>query len=103
MSEVGVLAYCAAVGFVGAATLASFYQWVTAERADFTFTRTSPPAIVLAVLMSTFGGPFIVTQKVMAGLKSHEIRAVPACLGVVVAGMWSVCAGMFYVSLLIGA
>jgi hypothetical protein len=50
-----------------------------------------------------FGGPFIVVQKVLAGLRSRELRALPAFLGVLVAGMWSVCAGIFYISLLISA
>jgi len=103
VSEYVVFVFCAAFGFVAAATIASFYQWVTAERADFSFARTSPPAIVLAVLISMFGGPFIVAQKLLAGVRAHELRAIPACLGVLVAGMWSVCAGMFYISLLIGA
>jgi hypothetical protein len=101
VSELGIFAYCAAMGFVAAATIASFYQWVTSQRADFVIARQSPAAMALAVLISMFGGPFIVVQKVWAGLRSHELRVVPALLGVLVAGMWSVCAGIFYVSLLI--
>jgi hypothetical protein len=103
VSEIGVFAYCAAMGFVTAATISSFYQWVTSERADFLLSRTSPIGIVVAVLISMFCGPFIVMRKVVSGLRSHEIRAVPAALGVIVAGMWSVCAGIFYVSLLMSA
>jgi hypothetical protein len=53
--------------------------------------------------MSMFGGPFIVTQKVFAGLRSRELKAVPAVLGMIVVGMWSVCAGIFYLSLWLGA
>ncbi len=103
MSELGVLAFCAAMGFVSAATLASFYQWVTSERADFVIARQSPLGMVVVVLISMFGGPFIVVQKVWAGLRAHELRALPALLGIVFAGMWSVCAGIFYVSLLISS
>ena len=102
MSELGVFAYCAAVGFVSAATIASFYQWLTAERADFTVARASPVGVVVVILLSMFGGPFIVVQKVLAGVRSHEISAVPAMIGVVVAGMWSVCAGIFFLSFVIG-
>ena len=51
----------------------------------------------LAVVISMFGGPFIVVQKVVAGLRAREISALPAAVGVIVAGMWSVCAGIFYV------
>ena len=103
VTELGVFAYCAAMGFVTAATISSFYQWVTSERADFFVARSSVSGIVIGVLLSMFGGPFIVVQKVVAGLRSQELKALPALLGVIVAGMWSVCAGIFYVSLLIGA
>lgn len=98
-----MFAYCAAFGFVCAGTISSFYQWVTSERPDFSMARTSVPGVVTAILLSMFGGPFIVAQKVIAGLRTHEITALPAVLGVIVAGMWSVCAGIFYVSLLIAA
>jgi hypothetical protein len=103
VSEIGVFAYCAAMGFVSAATISTFYQWVTSERADFAVARASFAGIVVAVLLSMFAGPFIVAQKIVAGLRTREIRILPALLGVVVAGMWSVCAGIFYVSLLISA
>jgi hypothetical protein len=91
------------VGFASAATISSFYQWVTSKRPDFHVAQTSFPALVIAVLISMFGGPFIVVQKVVAGLRAQEIRTIPALLGVLVAGMWSVCAGIFYVSLLLSA
>lgn len=103
MTEYGVFAYCAAVGFVTAATIASFYQWVTSERADFSLARTGLSGVILVILISMFGGPFIVVQKVVAGLRSHQITALPAVLGIAVAGMWSVCAGIFYLSLLLSA
>ena len=91
------------MGFVTAATISSFYQWVTSERADFSVERASFGGLAVAVMISMFGGPFIVMQKVLAGLRARELRAVPALLGVIVAGMWSVCAGIFYLSLLLGA
>ena len=103
MSEFGVFAFCAAMGFVSAATVASCYQWVTSERADFVISRQSPAGLAVVVLISMFGGPFIVVQKVWAGLRKKELRALPAVLGLLVAGMWSVCAGIFYVSLLLHA
>lgn len=103
MSELGVFAYCAAVGFVTSAAIASFYQLVTSERAEFISSRTGAAGVVLTVLLSMFGGPFIVVRKVVAGLRSKELHALPAVAGVVVAGMWSVCAGIFYVSLLVSS
>jgi len=40
---------------------------------------------------------------VIDGLKSKELRVLPAVVGAAIAGVWSVCAGIFYVSLLIAA
>jgi hypothetical protein len=90
------------MGFVTAATIATFYQWVTSERAELFAARQTLAGLAVAVLISMFGGPFIVVQKVLAGVRAREISAVPAVVGVVVAGMWSVCAGIVYVSLLVG-
>jgi hypothetical protein len=89
------------MGFVSAATIASLYQWITSERANFLIGRRSFAGMAIAVLISMFGGPFIIVQKVWTGLRANELRALPALLGVLAAGMWSVCAGIFYVSLLI--
>ena len=91
------------MGFVTAATLCSFYKLVTSERADFSLAQRSVPGIAFAVVMIMFAGPFIVVQKVIAGLRSREISILPAMIGGIVAGMWSVCAGIFYISLLISA
>jgi hypothetical protein len=103
VSEVGVFAYCAAFGFVVAATLASFYQWVTAERAELFSVKPTVPGVVFAILLSMFCGPFIVLRRVVSGLREREITLLPAAIGVVIAGMWSVCAGVFYLSLMISA
>ena len=59
--------------------------------------------IAVSVLLSMFGGPFIVMQKVVAGLRKQEIHALLALFGTLIAGMWSVCAGLFYLSLLVSA
>ena len=103
MSELGVFLYCAAMGFVASATISSFYQWVTSERADFSIDRAGPAGIVVAVLLSMFAGPFIVVRKVVSGVRSQELKTLPAAFGVIVAGMWSVVAGIFFVSLLVTA
>lgn len=103
MGELGVVAFCAAMGFVTSATLCSFYQLVTSEKCDFSMARGGVLRMAFAVVMSMFAGPYIVVQKVIAGLYAREISVLPAAAGAVVAGMWSVCAGLFYVSLLISA
>jgi hypothetical protein len=91
------------MGFVCAATISSLYQWITSEQADFFVNRRSVGGIVVAILLSMFGGPFIVMRKVLVGVRTHEVSVVPAALGVLVVAMWSVCAGIFYVSLLVSA
>ena len=103
VSQLAIFAYCAAMGFVAAATIATFYQWVTSEKAELFSARASVPGVVLVVLVSMFAGPFIVASKVLAGIRAGEIRVIPAIVGAAVAGMWSVCAGIFYVSLLVTA
>jgi hypothetical protein len=103
VSDLGVFAYCAAIGFVVAATVSSFYQWVTSQRAELFAVRPSALGLMFAVLLSMFCGPFLVVRRIVEGLKAKELKLLPALVGTVIAGMWSVCAGIFYVSLLVAA
>ena len=103
VSNLGVFAYCAAVGFASAATMATFYQWVTSERPELFAMKPNAVGLMFAVLLSMFCGPFIVVRRVLEGLKSRELKVLPALVGTVIAGMWSVCAGIFYLSLMIAA
>jgi hypothetical protein len=103
VSDLGVFAYCAAVGFAAAATIATLYQWITSEAAELFTARSSLPGLAFTIVLSMFCGPFIVVRKVFNGLKANELKPLPAMVGVAIAGMWSVCAGIFYVSLLIAA
>ena len=103
MSNLGIFAYCAAMGFAAAATIATFYQWVTSERPELFAVRSNVAGLIFAVVLSMFCGPFIVVRRVVDGLRSRELKVLPALVGTVIAGMWSVCAGIFYVSLLVAA
>jgi len=103
VSNLAIFAYCAAVGFAVAATIATLYQWVTSERPELFAVRSNVLGLMFAVVLSMFCGPFIVVRRVFEGLKSNELKVLPALVGTVIAGMWSVCAGIFYVSLLIAA
>jgi hypothetical protein len=42
-------------------------------------------------------------RRIVEGLRSNELRLLPAVVGAAIAGVWSVCAGIFYVSLLVAA
>lgn len=91
------------MGFAAAAVISTFYQWVTSERADFLIAQKSLPGVFVSVLITMFGGPFIVARKIVTGVRSNQLRALPALIGAILAGMWSVCAGVFYVSLLVSS
>ena len=103
MSELAVFAYCAAIGFVAAATIANFYQWVTAQRAELFAVKPTVSGVAFAVVLGMFCGPFLVVQRIVLALRTREIAMLPAAVGVLIAGMWSVCAGLFYVSLMMSA
>ena len=76
VSELGIFAYCAAMGFVTAATISSFYQWVTSERADFFVARSSLSGMVIGVLpvvgvtlpLFSYGGSSVLTMLIGVGL-----------------------------------
>lgn len=103
MSEIQVFAFCAAFGFASAGTISSLYQLLTSRRVDFSFPGTSLSATALTIFINMFAGPFILARTVLAGLRSNEIRALPALLGAVISGMWSSLAGVFYLSLLLNS
>jgi hypothetical protein len=89
------------MGFVAAGTVASLYQLVTSEPADFFATRPSLGAWAVAVMLIMFGGPAIIARRIWTGLQSHELSIPAAAVGVVFTWMWSVFAGLFLVSLLL--
>ena len=103
MAEFLAFSFCAAIGFAMAGTVSSFYQLVTAQPADFLVTRSTVAGNVIAVLLTMFGGPFIVTRKIFDGVRGRTLAALPAALGLVVVGMWSVFAGILFLGLFIPA
>jgi hypothetical protein len=101
MSDMLVLAFCVVFGFASAGAISSFYKWVTSQNADFSFPEASFRAAAVTILVNMFAGPFILTRKVIEGVRTKEVRAIPAVVGGVIAGMWSAVAGIFYISLLL--
>lgn len=101
MSDMLILVFCAAFGFASAGAISSFYAWMTSRHADFSFPEPNLKAAAVTIFINMFAGPFIVARKVIAGLRTREVRAVPAVLAALVAGMWSTVAGIFYISLLL--
>ncbi len=89
--------FCASVGFAAAGAITFFYQMVTSETADFATEWHGWWAALVAVLLSMFGGPFILARKVYVGLWLGEMGALPAVAFVALCVMWSTCAGIVYI------
>ena len=97
MSSSFVYLFCAAVGFAAAGAITCFYQLVTSETADFATEWHGWWAALIAVLLSMFGGPFILARKVYTGIRLGEMGALPALVFVALCAIWSVCAGVVYI------
>jgi hypothetical protein len=103
MADLLVFLFCAAIGFAMAGTTASLYQLVTAKPADFLVAHSGITGNLAIVLLTMFGGPFIVMRKIMDGMRAGQLTPLPAALGLLVVGVWSVCAGLFFLGLLVTA
>ncbi|HSG96269.1 MAG TPA: hypothetical protein VLA28_12170 [Afifellaceae bacterium] len=101
MSGYLVYLFCAAFGFTAAGAITCFYQLVTSKTADFATEWHGWPAALVTVLLSMFGGPFILARKVYTGIRLGEMGAMPAVMFAVLCLMWSVCAGVLYIDLAI--
>ena len=97
MSSSLVYLFCAAFGFAAAGAITCFYQLVTSKTAEFATEWHGWSAALVAVLLSMFGGPFILARKVYTGIRLGEMGAMPALMFVGLCFMWSVCAGVLYI------
>ena len=97
MSNYLVFVFCAAVGFAAAGAITHFYQLMTSETAEFATEWRGWWAALIAVLLSMFGGPFILARKVYIGICLGEMGALPAAMFLGLSVMWSVCAGIVYI------
>ncbi len=89
--------FCAAFGFAAAGVITCFYQLVTSKTADFATEWHGWSAALIAVLLSMFGGPFILARKVIVGIRLGEMGALPAIMFLGLCLMWSTCAGVVYI------
>jgi len=101
VSELEVLGFCALTGFVAAGTVASFYQWITSEPADFRITDFSWGALAVSVLLCVAAGPFIVARRIRDAFASRNAQVLPVVFGVTVCGLWSACAGTLFLSIVL--
>jgi len=96
-----VYLFCAAFGFAAAGAITCFYQLVTSETAEFATEWRGWWAALIAVLLSMFGGPFILARKVYNGIRLGEMGPLPAMMFLGLCFMWSVCAGVLYIDIAI--
>ena len=96
-----VFLFCAAFGFAAAGAITCFYQLVTSETAEFATEWRGWSAALIAVLLSMFGGPFILARKVYVGIRLGEMGALPAIMFLGLCVMWSVSAGVLYIDIAI--
>ena len=93
--------FCAAFGFAAAGAITCFYQLVTSETAEFATEWRGWWAALIAVLLSMFGGPFILARKVYIGIRLGEMGALPAMMFLGLCLVWSVSAGVLYIDIAI--
>ena len=103
MSEFAIVGFCLVMGFAMSGTIASFYQLVTSEQADFFSSRPNLASWAVAVLIIMLGGPAIVVRKVWAGVRARELDMFKVFAGLTFAAMWSVLGGILFIGLLISA
>ena len=94
MSQIGFYLSVFAVGFAMSGVAASFYRLVTSQSADFLPFSSSFRGNIVAVLLSMFGGPFIIACKVRNGLKSREMAVPLVAFLVITCTIWSFYSGV---------
>ena len=83
--------------------VATFFQLVAAERADFLVDRKTVLGNFVAVLLSMFGGPFILARNAFSGLSEGRLPLAAAVVMAVVAIFWSLCTGIVYLAVAFAA
>jgi hypothetical protein len=90
-----VLGYAAMVGFVAAGIIASFYQWVTSEPANFALLGTGMFAMMVTFAFCAFTGPIIMLDKAVCFRRSAQGPVGWIFAGLFFALLWSLCSGIF--------
>lgn len=98
MSQGLILAFCTMMGFALAGAVSSLYQLVTSRTVEFQAFRQTAAGTAAALLISMFGGPFIVVRNILVGVRKRELGPVPVLVGLTISGIWSACAGVFFLS-----
>lgn len=94
MSDAMIATYAAAIGFVAAGLLGSFYQLVTTEPARFRIDAEGMVRGTLSVVLCMFAGPFILMRNALCGRRIEDRPLAWLVVTALVAGAWSLCSGI---------
>jgi hypothetical protein len=94
-----LLFYCAAIGFVAAGIAASFFRWVTSEPARFALLGQSWFGLATTFLFCALSGPAIIMNQAIHGRPAGRSGLQLVLVGILVAGLWSVCTGILVLQL----
>jgi len=99
-----VLLFSAGFGFAVAGAVSSLHRLLTADGAGrLPNAGRGFSGNLAATLLIIVGGPFVMAEKALAGLRARRFSGAVAGIGLLAAFLWSVCAGLFYMSLMLAA
>ncbi len=87
--------YIACSGFVAAGVLGSLYQLITKEPPKFNFGGETIMAFMAGLFMCIFAGPFIIMRNAIRGRRLENRPLGWLVASSTIAGMWSMCSGLF--------
>lgn len=99
MGDLGILIFCAAVGFAIAGCLTSFYKLVTSRSLASAAQESKALGMAVAAAFAVFAGPVLIFEKLIEGVRGGELPASMVVGGVVISLIWSACAGVLLVGL----
>ncbi|MCC2110825.1 MAG: hypothetical protein KDJ16_02185 [Hyphomicrobiales bacterium] len=101
MTEIIVLSYAAAIGFVSAGIAGSFYQWVTSEAPQFRVTYETFLAGIASILFCCFAAPFIIMRNAIRGRRLEKRPLGWLAASAAIAVTWSLCTGIILLEIIV--
>lgn len=101
MTQIFVLSYATAVGFVSAGIAGSFYQWVTSEAPQFRVTYQTFIAGMASILFCCFAAPFIIMRNAVRGRRLERRPLGWLAASTAIAATWSLCTGIILLQILL--
>ncbi len=96
-----LLLYSAAIGFVAAGIVASFYKMMTEETARFRLLGTTFWAALTTFLFCALSGPFIIMQQAVAMMREERNAVGWFAASFFIAALWSCCSGILVLELVL--